>query len=429
MKALELNDLRNAVQGDCAAIRLFQRLQPAGGAGDKVFPPTYAVDDRATLKYAVERRRIDGAEKDCVLLDSVPSAANRQEEALFDAWESNRLDFPVIGVDFSEYPDLSDLGFLTALHAPHRIADALLRDSLVPGDPPVPFRDSPAGQQFTFASVRNATALYKLCPTALIFGVWDSTGPRGGLGSKFQRALVSEIVGVGYSHGVKTASRIDPVGIQANVNIYHRADDENDWTADVAQAKKDKKGDPVLFSRSGAEGKGKPSAVNHSNVAPSIDARAGGVTIEYALHTAVLSLPALRRLRFPRTVDDRALDGGQRSEAELAARTVLAALSLAAIALQQERGYDLRSRALLVPESANPLSLEFIPSNGGEPVRYAFDGDLACRLVREAHDQAASLGFGWERQPLVLKPMPKLVELIRRSRALGSRGDSDEEAA
>lgn len=429
MKTLELNDLRKAVQGECAAVRLLQRLQPAGGPGDKVFPPTYAVDDRASLKYAVERRRIDGVEKDCVLLSSVASEANHEEEALLDAWESERLHFPVIGVDFSDYPGLADLGFLTALQAPHRIADALLRDALVPGDPPVPFRDSSDGQQFTFASVRNASPLYRLCPTALIFGVWDSTGPRGGLGSKFQRALVSEIVGVGFSAGVKTSSRIDPAGIQANVNIYHRADDRNDWTTNPEEAEKDKKGEPVLFSRSGAEGKGKPSAVNHSNIKPTIDARAGGVTIEYALHTAVLSLPALRRLRFPVDVDGQVLDGNRRGEGELAARTALAALALAALALRRERGYDLRSRALLVPESASPLSLEFIPSEGGEPRQYAFNADLACRLVQEAHSDASRLGFAWTRQPLILKPMPKLVELIRMSRALAARGETQEEAS
>ena len=39
---LTLNQLREAVAKNAAAFRCRRRLQPAGGAGDKVFPPTYA---------------------------------------------------------------------------------------------------------------------------------------------------------------------------------------------------------------------------------------------------------------------------------------------------------------------------------------------------------------------------------------------------
>ena len=73
------------------------------------------------------------------------------------------------------------------------------------------------GRAVTDARPDHATAMYSYCPTALIFGVWDSTGPKGGLGSKFQRALVSEIVGIGVEAGVKTASRLDPAQISSGV--------------------------------------------------------------------------------------------------------------------------------------------------------------------------------------------------------------------
>ena len=80
--------------------------------------------------------------------------------------------------------------------------DALLRDSML-GE--LRFRASKDGREFTEAAPHNATAVYRLCPTALVFGMWDSTGPKGGQGAKFQRALVSEIVGVGVEFGRKTA--------------------------------------------------------------------------------------------------------------------------------------------------------------------------------------------------------------------------------
>lgn len=433
MTALNLETLSNAVSGAVAAIRCKVRLQPAGGSGDKVFPPTYVADDKQNpLKYAHETRRIGGQDVKVVLLDSVASQANRLEDALLAAWEAGQLDFPLVGVDFSQEPGLEDLSLITSLQAPHRIADALLRDAFwqpSPDQPPVPFRHSPDGEAYTLASFKNATAVYRLCPTALVFGVWDSTGPRGGLGSKFQRALVSEIVGVGFCAGVKTASRIDPAGIQSNVEVYHLANDPNDWTADPAEAQKDRQGKPVLFNRSGAEGKGKPSAVNHSNVAPNKDDTAGGVTFDYAQQTTVLSLPALRRLRFPVKVDGSALPAESRIAAETAARTALAALALAAIALQRRQGYDLRSRSLLVPESATPLVFEFIPSEGGEPTTYSVSTQEVLDLFKAASAAAAELGFGWQRGPLTLKPMPKLVSLIRESRKLAAKVEAAEAGA
>lgn len=430
---LDLDVLTAAVSGECAAIRCTTRLQPAGGPGDKVFPPTYVADDKSSsLKYAHELRRVGGQDVKVVLLDSVPSQANRMEEALLAAWEGERLNFPVIGVDFTGEAGVDDLGFLTSLQTPHRIADALLRDALWQPegrDRALPFRDSPDGQAYTAASFKNATAVYRLCPTALVFGVWDSTGPRGGMGAKFQRALVSEVVGIGFVPGVKTSSRIDPAGIESKVRVFHREGDTSDWTADAAEAQKDKRGEPILFSRSGAEGKGKPSAVNHGNVAPSKDDSAGGVTFDYALQTTVLSLPALRRLRFPLTVDGAVLTPEQRLPAENAARTALAALALSAIAVQRERGYDLRSRSLLVPEAASPLAFEFIPAEGGAARTYEIGTDDVLALCRAAHAQAQGLGFGWQRKPLVLKPMPKLISLIRESRKLAPAEAEDGGAA
>jgi CRISPR-associated protein Csb1 len=51
---LSFDQLKEAVAGPAAAIRLVQRLEPAGGASDKVFPPTYAGGI-----YAAETRRIN----------------------------------------------------------------------------------------------------------------------------------------------------------------------------------------------------------------------------------------------------------------------------------------------------------------------------------------------------------------------------------
>ena len=410
-KELNLETLQRAVAGDAVAIRRVTRLQPAGGKGDKVFPPTYVKEGRALTKYAFEKRRIEGEDVDCVLLDSVASQANRMEEALLDGWRREDLrQFPLVQVDFAAETGLEDLEQVTTLQAPHRIADALLRDSMLDGQP---FRHSPLGQSITDARPNHATAMYKHCPTALIFGVWDSTGPKGGLGSKFQRAVVSEVVGVGAVPGVKTASRIDPAGIERKAGPVFKKRGEDDWTVDENEAEIQKK-KPVLFTRSGSEGKGVPSSINHGNIPPSIDHEAGGVTFDYALQTTVLSLPALRRLRFRETTDGAELGSEKRADAEDAARTALAALALAAFVYQQAQGFDLRSRSLLVPESGGEF--ELLHRDPSKQEQFTLSKEAAAKLLAEAGENARVHGMGWDAEAITLKPAPKLVHLIQKSR-------------
>jgi len=431
MDLISYDILEKAVGGDAVGFRAITRLEPLGGPGDKIFPPTFgdAVqlpapvgaphEDRRRTKYAVEWRRVQGASRLCVVLDSVASQANRMELALLDAWEGGEIAFPFVRVDFTgethDDPalDLSTLcgdGYITTLEAPHRLADALLRDSLR-GDKP--FRLSEPGRRFTEASPANASALLDLCPASLLFGVWDSTGPKGGLGSKFQRAIVSEIVGVGAELGTKSTSRIDPTGIE-KTDIYEASDPDQGWTTDTDEAKKTG-GKPVLLKR-GGEKAGTPAVINHGNVKPSTDPEAGGVTIDYAEQIVVLSLPALRRLRFPRKADGSRLDGDVRRDAERAARAALAALGLAAIAYQRENGFDLRSRCALRP--LGPLTLELLPADGGRPEPFTLDRKTAAGLLGDAARALERAGLPWRREPLELKPAPKLVGLIRRSREL-----------
>ena len=350
MPAITFEQLRDATAGGSVALRSVTRLQPVGGPGDKVFPPSYAVESRAEHKYAVEERQVDDRVVSTVLLDSVASQANRAELALLDGWESGDLAFPVPYVDFTGYEDVADIGRLTALEAPHRFADAIFRDSLLGG---TLFRLSDIGRAVTDASPRNAADLFRTCPTALLFGMWDSTGPKGGLGSKFQRSYVSEIVGLDAQIGRKVGSRIDPLQIERLAEedrAFNHEDSDQVWTFDAEEAEKDAKGKPVLASRGSEAGTpGLPSKINHGNVAPSIDALAGGVTVSEAVQTTVISLAALRRLRF----------AGRDRATETAARTAIAGAWCC--------GDCLPARDGLRP----PFSLSVDPT--------AFPADRACR--------------------------------------------------
>lgn len=401
--SLTLTALQEAVGGAAIALRGVATLESAGGDGDKVFPPSHMVDDRRAgpgAKYAVERRRIEGKEVACVLLDSVQSQANRMEEALQSLWADQRISLPVLAVNLSDVAP--EVGAVTSLTAPHRVADALLRDSLLNGEL---FRLSALGKSFTDSTPKNAAALFKVCPTALVFGMWDSTGPKGGLGSKFQRAIVSEIVGMGATAGVKTASRIDPTGIVTKAaEVYEARSADERWTHDPDAARKDAKGKPVKL------GDGKVSEVNHSNVPPTLDEVGGGVTIDYARHTVVLSLATLRKLQF--------------GKGDVEARTVLAALGLVAVLAATSRGHDLRSRCLLVPREGGALRLELVRGDGSvQPVEIDLAGAIA--LYGEAVAKLPE-GLRFSAKPgeplATLTPSPKLAHLIQRSRELAVAG-------
>lgn len=417
---LTLAELNAAVAGGAVAIRALTRLEPAGGSGDKIFPPTYIKEGRSQTKYAMEERIVEGRKVLTVLLDSVASQANRIEEALLEGWRRGELKFPVVSVDFSKVEGLRDLEQITALQAPHRIADAIFRDSL--DEKGKPFRQTTTGREFTDSRPNHATGMYKHCPTALVFGVWDSTGPKGGAGAKFQRCLVSEIVGYDAVPGVKTASRIDPVAIEKKAGpVFELKGQPGEWTSIEAEAAMEK-GKPKLFSRKGTGDKGTPAGINHGNIPPSIDTEAGGVTISHAVQTVVLSLAGLRRLRFQQSVDGKSIPAEDRDAAETAARTALAALALAGVIYQRNNGYDLRSRSLLV--AAEPLTFEVLGRDGGEPRRYTVED--AAALLAEAVAAAGKLGLGWDSAPVTLKPTPKLSNLIVRSRELVAAGDSEE---
>lgn len=393
---LTLQTVKGALSGRAAAFRCVTDYQPAGGPGDKVFPPTYEGG-----KYATEGR-IDpntGEIRKCVLLDSVQSQANRMELALLDAHRDGRVTLPLIVTRFDQEVLLKKFT-VTSLEAPHRVADALFRDSLLDG---VMFRKSEKGRLLDTADIRNATGLFGLCPTALLFGLWDSTGPRGGLGAKFQRAIVSEIVGYDAVPGVKTSSRIDPAQIRLGAGPLYAHEGGGDsapgWTLD------DKAGSKKL----GKNGKGKPSEANHGNVTPGIVD--GGFSISKAVQTTVVSFSALRRLRFP-------LSGGKQpdTDVDIAACTALAVLGLAAATLARHDA-DLRSRCQLIAQQA-PV-WELLDKPGETPMRYELDADSAMALLGQAIEEAKVAGLPWEGE-IELIPHGELVELVRRSQELAS---------
>jgi CRISPR-associated protein Csb1 len=241
-----------------------------------------------------------------------------------------------------------------------------------------------------------------------VFGAWNSTGEGGGLGAKFPRAMVSEIIGVNVAidpatnkpSGQRTGSRVDPLGIRSGVRVFKTAD--GDWSLNGPEGKKAKDLKEV-----------KPSEINHSNIKPSVTPL--GVSIDYAIHTFVLSFAALRRLQF-----------SGNAEADTAGRAVLAALGLVALVEQDASGYFLRSRCDLVPEHGLG-DLELVRADGSTAT-LSLNAKAAHALLRDAVKQAEAKALRWSDKDVVLEPQPKLVELVKRSREKALRGEAEQEA-
>ena len=398
---MDLSEFLSMVSSD-AALRRRRRLQPAGGKGDKIFPATYPGSAPGAPRHVFERRRDHGTDVWCCLVDSVQSQANRLEESLLSAIRSGDVAIPHVLVDFKPHR-LDQIAEITSLDAPHRIYDAIMRDSLLDG---TPFMESTVGRALTAASQRNASTLLEVSPTALVFGAWHSTGAGGGLGAKFARCLVSEIIAVNVpvdenprsgevqTAGRRTGSRIDPLGVLKRVEVYKG---ESGWALTADDAGKDAK-------------KVRPSEINHGNIAPSVQPL--GITCDWLEHTVVISFAALRRLSFGS------------DERNKLARAYLGALGLLAVTEQDVRGYALRSRCDLVPEQDD--AFECVHADG-TTTPLEFDPPTVRDLYKEAYETAKALGFRLREEPLRLTPQAKLVEIIRRSQelALEGRGGDD----
>jgi CRISPR-associated protein Csb1 len=386
-----------------AAFRRRRRLQPIEGPGAKIFPPTYPgpkKDDPP--QHVFEQRRMNGQDVWCVLVDSVQSQSNRLEEFLLEVARQKAIEVPYVSVDFSD-AQLDGLAEITSLEAPHRLFDAILRDSELDG---TPFMKSEKGKALIAAKASDASAIFELSPTALLFGVWNSTGEGGGLGAKFPRCLVSELIGVNVpveedqdgevtSAGRRTGSRIDPLGILRRVEVYKS---KEGWDVDQKKAGKDAK-------------KVRPSEINHGNIAPTVQNL--GVTCDYIEQTSVVTLAGLRRLRFGN------------ADRSLAARSLLASLGLLALLEQDARGFALRSRCDLVCDGAAPLELVKFD---GSTEQIELDLNAARALYNDCVSAVRKAGFTFSAEPLKLKPQAKLVQIVRKSRELALAGEGGEAA-
>lgn len=381
---MNYQQLHQAVQS-AAGLRLRLRLQPLYGAGEIVFPCTVAGG-----KYQISNRRIPGYDDSvsCAILDSVQSQANRMEDALLSDIRAGKLKLPHLETDFAGVEGVvKEIGKITCFEAPHRIFDAILRDSV--DEKGIHFPLTPLGKKVIDANAKNATAIFQVSPASLLFGSWDSTGVSGGLGEKYTRCVVSEVVGINTEQATRSGTRIDPLNVAGSIDPEKILKDTKDemWTL-IAKNRKALK---------------KPSELNHSSVpweGGSEKSPHGGVTVDYIQQSTTISFAALRQLHFP--------VGGK--DQSTFAHVVLAAIALHAAALNVERGWHLRSRCDLILDDG--VSPEWEILGGSNLTKEALTADATRDLLKEAIAKAKEAGLQWNDEPICLTPSPALQKLV-----------------
>jgi CRISPR-associated protein Csb1 len=168
---------------DVAAVTVRQPLQPVGGDGTEIFPPTYPAPTwwnenkhGRWLGYNIDVLT-DGTR--ICLIDSVPSQAHRMSALFKDSPYSDLVPQILITVQDSDGRDLTTVNLLDA---GHRAADLIVRRSRIGGMVEEAFRSLNKG---------DAVPMAKLSPLSLLFGVWDSRNT----GVKTPRVLRSIIRG------------------------------------------------------------------------------------------------------------------------------------------------------------------------------------------------------------------------------------------
>ena len=210
-----------------------------------------------------------------------------------------------------------------------------------------------------YRALRNCTpadmsALLNTAPAALLFGAWDSTRKSNQV--RLRSALVGEIIGVladqdpGAEHrqARRGGARVDAVAASVKLAPKDMESLVNDQEAELSP-KNIKKNRDAIAAASKAKNKDaahvSASGIGLGSIPPSLE-ETGAVACRRIIRSWVLSLATLRQLRF-----------GQDETKNVAARALLAALGLNAIA-RAERELYIRANCDLIESAAPVVTLD-----------------------------------------------------------------------
>lgn len=379
-----------ADDGVDAGITVRTTLEPLTGPGAPVKPAVYAGG-----VYQTDRRWFgEGNARgpvDVVVIDNVPSQANRLEAALQRL--RREVGLPEIVLDLSDAPLPAHLPkSLSSFRFPHRHADAYLRDAQLDGQP---FEKTDVGRALMSATADSAEALFQWFPQALLFGFWQSHLGNKRSQAKLARSWVSEIAGY---RPATTDTRVeglkgDPLNLSIDEAVQFDKSNTVDWQL-------------VDGSKKASDGKTKEklSEIGHGQVPVPSDKRAlGAVSFDVIEQVATVSFASLRRVWL------------EEGDGNAAARALLVCLGLVGHTAAFGGSFSLRSGCNLRQISSSWTWLGSKTDEAIEPMN--LEGAIALFRSAVAQAEAAGLPVGsrWASEPLVLKPQDKLVKVIQRS--------------
>src|SRR5579884_3853247 len=363
-----------------AGITVHTILEPLAGPAAPVKPAVYAggrfQEDERWWGDPPERTRV-------VVIDNVPSQANRLEAALEGLRPA--LGLPELVLDLSGVETLpSHLPRrLSGFRFPHRHADAYLRDAMLDGHP---FPRTPVGAAIVEATAEEPAPLFRWFPQALLFGYWQSHLGKKRTQAKLARSWVSEIAGYAPAREGEWTRVLGLKGDPLNLSVdepvsYHEDDLLRGWQMEQGQRTGGRRQRETL------------AEIGHGQVpVSSQEAALAPVSFRSIEQRATVSFAGLRRVH--------CRDG----EASAAGRALLVALGLVAHLAAFGRAFSLRSGCDLRPVRAN---WRWLGAEGEEELVALF---RACR--RRAEAAGLTEGGGWDGEPLVVKPNPSLVRAI-----------------
>ena len=371
-------------------IRIDTELAPLGGPGAPVKPAVY---EGGTYQHDRRWATPDDAEPTPVIvIDNVPSQANRLEEALRRNRES--ISVPELVLELSALSNLPAHlpRSLSSLEFPHRNADAYLRDAKLGDDD---FIKTDFGRAIFGATAQECGPLMAWFPQALLYGFWQSHLGKKRHNTKHARAWVSEIVGwkPGATDTKVLGLKGDSLNLNTDESITSNADDRVEWGIG--------KGEKVEGAK-----KDKLSEIGHGQVPfMGTDATAAAVSFARVTQRATVSFAQLRRV---------SLGPEYSGQADAAARALLVALGLHAHLLAFGRGFALRSGAELRPRESTATWL----GGTGDEVCAIGDAKETRKLLMGAIEHAQAVGVpldGWGQTPVILTPKDNLRSAIRAS--------------
>jgi CRISPR-associated protein Csb1 len=309
-----------------------QELEPVEGDRGVFFPPTYADTEE---NYNIDKLS-DGTK--VALVDSVGSQANRIEP-IFQRKDGGDDELaklvPQVEIELSNGKRVS------ILQAGHRLGDAIVRSSELKDDARKAFA--------TFLESGDATAIAKLSPTSLVFGVWDSRDTQ----AKLPR-LVQSVIRAWDVDRLKRSAQYVPTIDYAALDVFSE------------EEKAKQEGDPKS-----------PLAKRGFVAVPAPGAHGGVIARGPIVRDVTINLVAVRRLR-----------GGDSNEA---LRRYVLGLSLVA-ATEPLDGF-LRAGCLLVPKATAKAPWREVARTGERS-----DIALDPKAVREfAATAATAFGVGGDR--------------------------------